>query len=67
MYFLRLLQERNVKLHKRMIEFADVMEANAVFGECDVIASVITTDLENLQDFVSDKIRTVPNVLVTST
>jgi DNA-binding Lrp family transcriptional regulator len=52
---------------QKMIEFQEVMQADVVFGEYDVIARVITTDLEKLQDFVSDKIRTVPNVLVTST
>jgi len=52
---------------KKMIEFEEVMQADVVFGEYDVIARVTTADLEKLQDFVSDKIRTVPNVLVTST
>ena len=50
-----------------MIEMDEVMQADVVFGEYDVIASVATTDLEKLQNFVSDKIKTVPNVLVTST
>jgi DNA-binding Lrp family transcriptional regulator len=52
---------------QKMIEFKEVMQADVVFGEYDVIARVTTIDLEKLQDFVSDKIRTVPNVLVTST
>jgi len=52
---------------QKMIEFSEVMQADAVFGEYDVIARMTTTDLEKLQDFVSDKVRTVPNVLVTST
>ena len=43
------------------------MQADVVFGEYDVIARMTTTDLGKLQDFVSDKVRTVPNVLVTST
>jgi DNA-binding Lrp family transcriptional regulator len=50
-----------------MIEFSEVIQADVVFGEYDVIARMTTTDLEKLQDFVSDKVRTVPNVLVTST
>lgn len=50
-----------------MIEFEEVMYADVVFGEYDVIARMTTTDLEKLQDFVSDKVRTVPNVLVSST
>ena len=52
---------------QKMIEFDEVMQADVVFGEYDVIVRMTTTDLGKLQDFVSDKIRTVPNVLVTST
>jgi DNA-binding Lrp family transcriptional regulator len=52
---------------QKMIEFEEVLQADVVFGEYDVIARMATTDLEGLQDFVSDKVRTVPNVLVTST
>ncbi len=52
---------------QKMIEFEEVMEADVVFGEYDVIARMATSDLEKFQDFVSDKVRTVPNVLVTST
>ena len=50
-----------------MTEFEEVIEADVFFGEYDVIARMTTTDLEKLQDFVSDKVRTAPNVLVTST
>jgi len=32
-----------------------------------VVAKVVTEDLDMLEGFVSEKIRTVPNVLVTST
>ena len=52
---------------QKIIEFSEVMEADVVFGEYDVIARMTTDDLGKLQDFVSDKVRTVPNVLVTST
>ncbi len=52
---------------QKMIEFEEVIQADVVFGEYDVIARIATADLEKLQDFVSDKVRTVPNVLVTST
>ena len=52
---------------QKMIEFEEVMQADIVFGEYDVIARMTTDDLGKLQDFVSDKVRTVPNVLVTST
>ncbi len=52
---------------QKIIEFEEVMQADVVFGEYDVIARMTTDDLGKLQDFVSDKVRTVPNVLVTST
>jgi DNA-binding Lrp family transcriptional regulator len=52
---------------QKMIECEEVMQADVVFGEYDVIARVAIADLGKLQDFVSDKIRTIPNVLVTST
>ena len=56
-----------IEVAKKLIEFEEVMHADVVFGEYDVIARMTTTDIEKLQDFVSDKVRTVTNVLVTST
>ena len=52
---------------QKLIEFNEVMEAAVVFGEYDVVAKMITKDLDTLEDFVSDHVRNVPNVLVTST
>ncbi len=43
------------------------MQADVVFGEYDVIAKMLTKDLDELEDFVSDHVRNVPNVLITST
>ncbi|MCX6644276.1 MAG: Lrp/AsnC ligand binding domain-containing protein [Candidatus Bathyarchaeota archaeon] len=57
--------ERDVS--QKLIEFDEVMQADIVFGEYDVIARVATDDLDKLEEFVSQKVRTVPNVLVTST
>ncbi len=52
---------------QKMIEFEEVMQADVVFGEYDVIAKLAIDNLDKLQDFVSQKIRSVPNALVTST
>ncbi len=52
---------------QKLIEFEEVMQADIVFGEYDVIAKMLTKDLDALEDFVSDHVRNVPNVLVTST
>ena len=52
---------------KKLVEFDEVKQADVIFGEYDVVAKVSTEDLDTLEGFVSEKIRTVPNVLVTST
>jgi DNA-binding Lrp family transcriptional regulator len=52
---------------KKLTEFDEVQQADIIFGEYDVVAKMLTSDLETLEGFVSEKVRTVPNVLVTST
>jgi len=52
---------------QKLIEFDEVLQADVVFGEYDVIAKILTKDLDVLEDFVSDHVRSIPNVLVTST
>jgi DNA-binding Lrp family transcriptional regulator len=52
---------------QKLIEFDEVLQADIIFGEYDVIAKIATQDLSELEEFVSEKIRNVPNVLVTST
>ena len=52
---------------KKLIEFREVLQADLIFGEYDVVAKVITKDLDALEDFISVQVRNVPNVLVTST
>jgi DNA-binding Lrp family transcriptional regulator len=57
--------EREVS--QQIVDFPEVLQADIIFGEYDVIAKVSTKDLDALEGFVSEKIRNVPNVLVTST
>ena len=52
---------------QKLIEFDEVVLANIIFGEYDVLAKIATPDLGRLEEFVTQKIRNVPNVLVTST
>lgn len=52
---------------QKLIEFSEVVHADIIFGEYDVVAKVETPELDNLEEFISLKIRNVPNVLVTST
>lgn len=57
--------ERNVS--KRISDFDEVLVNGIIYGEYDLIAKVSVPSLEDLEDFMAEKIRTVPNVLVTST
>lgn len=52
---------------QKLIEFDEVLHADIIFGEYDVVAKIATIELSNLEEFISLKIRNVPNVLVTST
>ncbi len=52
---------------QKLTEFDEVMHADIIFGEYDVIAKISTESLDSLETFVSEKVRAVPNVLVTST
>ncbi|MCW4047832.1 MAG: Lrp/AsnC ligand binding domain-containing protein [Candidatus Bathyarchaeota archaeon] len=52
---------------QKLVEFAEVIQADLIFGEYDVIAKMETEDLDALESFLSERVRTVPNVLVTST
>ena len=52
---------------QKLIEFDEVLHADIIFGEYDVVAKISTLELSNLEEFISLKIRNVPNVLVTST
>jgi DNA-binding Lrp family transcriptional regulator len=52
---------------QKLIEFDEILHADIIFGEYDVVAKIVTPDLGKLEEFVSRKVRNVPNVLVTST
>ena len=52
---------------QKLVEFDEIIQADIIFGEYDVLAKIETKDLAELEAFVSEKVRNVPNVLVTST
>jgi DNA-binding Lrp family transcriptional regulator len=52
---------------QKLIGFDEVIQADIIFGEYDVVAKMATKDLDALENFVSEKVRNVSNVLVTST
>ena len=52
---------------QKLIELDEVLQADVIFGEYDVVAKILAKDLDALEDFVSDHVRNISNVLVTST
>ncbi len=52
---------------RKIVEFDEVLVADTIYGEYDVIAKVSVPGLEALEEFLSEKIRSVPGVVLTST
>jgi len=52
---------------KRIVELEEVLDASIVYGEFDVIAKVKVDELETLEDFLSENLRNMPSVMLTST
>jgi DNA-binding Lrp family transcriptional regulator len=52
---------------KTLAELDEVHVTSITYGEYDVIAKITVNDLHALEDFLSDKIRRVPSVVLTST
>ena len=52
---------------QKIVTFGEVMEADVIFGEYDVIAKISAPDLAALEDFLSQKLRNVPSIVLTST
>jgi DNA-binding Lrp family transcriptional regulator len=52
---------------QKIVTFDEVIQADIIFGEYDVITKISVQDLDTLEDFLSQKLRTVPSVILTST
>lgn len=52
---------------QKIVTFDEVLEADVIFGEYDVIAKISALDLDALEDFLSQKLRNVPSIILTST
>jgi DNA-binding Lrp family transcriptional regulator len=52
---------------EKIVNFDGVQVADIVYGEYDVVARVSVPDLAALECFLSEKMRNVPSVMVTST
>jgi len=52
---------------EKIVNFDEVLTAGIVYGEYDVVAMISVPDLEALETFLSEKMRNVPSVMLTST
>ena len=52
---------------KKIADFEKVVDASVIYGEFDIIAKVSVDALESLETFLSEKIRSVPSIMLTST
>jgi len=52
---------------KKIADFDEVLVAGVVYGEYDVIAKISVPNMMGLEEFVTEKIRKVPSVILTST
>ena len=51
---------------QKIVTFDEVLEADIIFGEYDVIAKISALDLDALEDFLSQKLRNVSSIVLTS-
>jgi anthranilate phosphoribosyltransferase len=52
---------------EKITGFDEVLDVGIIYGEYDLIAKVSMSNMEALEEFMSEKMRKVPNVLLTST
>jgi len=52
---------------KQISEFKEVIEANLVIGENDIVIKIQAKDIVHMDQFLTDKLRILPNVFLTTT
>lgn len=52
---------------QKIADLDEVLVAGIIYGEYDIIAKIAVTDLAKLEEFIAEKIRKVPSVILTST
>jgi DNA-binding Lrp family transcriptional regulator len=55
------------KTCEKLVDFGEVLVAGIIYGEYDVIAKISVPDMKTLEAFLSERIRKVPSVILTST
>jgi DNA-binding Lrp family transcriptional regulator len=52
---------------KQISEFKEVVEANLVIGENDVVLKICVKDISHIDKFLTEKLRVLPDVFLTTT
>ncbi|MBN1784610.1 MAG: Lrp/AsnC family transcriptional regulator [Candidatus Bathyarchaeota archaeon] len=52
---------------KQISEFDEVIEANLVIGENDIVIKINVNDIVQMDKFLTDKLRVLPDVFLTTT
>ena len=52
---------------KRISEFKEVVEANLVIGENDIVIKIEADDIAHMDQFLTDTLRVIPDVFLTTT
>jgi len=57
--------EKNVL--KKVASFEEVEEVNLVYGEYDAMVKVLVEEMSQLDEFLTDKLRVLPDIYLTTT
>ncbi len=52
---------------KMISELDQVLDVSIIYGEFDVVAKVLVDNLELLEAFLSENVRNIPSIMLTST
>ena len=52
---------------KKISKFDEVIEANLVIGENDIVIKIQADDISHMDQFLTDTLRVLPNVFLTTT
>jgi len=52
---------------EELVRFEEVEEAATVYGEYDAVAKVRAKDMKQLDHFIIEKLRGIPNIFLTAT
>lgn len=51
----------------KLLSYDEVTELNELYGEYDIIVGVQVDTLDDLDNFLTNKVRSIPNILLTYT